>query len=68
MGCNCGKNRAKATVRTADGKPAEVVGFQITWPDGTQTPANQPIFSMIEARKMMRGRGGTVRRLLREVS
>lgn len=62
MGCNCGGGKRRNLVRTADGKQAKLAGYQITWPDGTQTPADQPIFSMIEARKMIRGRNGaTVR-------
>jgi hypothetical protein len=71
VGCNCGKNRvgAKSIVQGAGGKKVTVLGFQVCYPDGTCTPESQPIFSMIEARKMIRdARGGTVKRLVKEVA
>lgn len=71
MGCGCGKNRAgsKSIVVGSNGKRAQIVGYQVCYPDGTCTPENQPIFSMIEARKMIRGtRGSTIKRLMKEVA
>lgn len=48
---------------------ATVMGYQVCYPDGTCTPKDQPIFSMIEARSLIRDAGGgTVHRLLKEVS
>jgi hypothetical protein len=71
MGCNCGKNKAgtKSTVLTANGKRAKIVGYQVCYPNGTCTPESEPIFSMVEARRMIRGtRGSTIKRLLKEVA
>lgn len=71
MGCNCGKNRvgAKTAMRGAGGKKVIVLGYQVCYPDGTCTPTDQPIFSMVEARQMIRdARGGTVKRLVRDVA
>jgi hypothetical protein len=71
MGCNCGKNRvgSKSVVQGANGQRVKVLGFQVCYPDGRCTPEDQPIFSMIEARKMIRdARGGTVKRLVKEVA
>jgi hypothetical protein len=70
MGCNCGKNRVGATtiVRGTNGKKAKVLGFQVCYPDGTCTPESQPIFSTVEARRLIRvAGGGTIRRLLKPV-
>lgn len=71
MGCACGKNKvgARTTVQGSNGKRATVLGYQVCYPDGTCTPEDRPIFSMVEARQMVRSaRGGTVKRLLREDS
>lgn len=71
MGCNCGKNRVGTTqyVRGQGGRQVVVLGYQVCYPDGTCTPESQPIFSMVECRKMIRDAGGgTIHRLLKDVA
>lgn len=60
MGCNCGKRRAV----TAGG---ETLGYKVIYPDGTSTPDDEPIFSQVEARAMIRAAGGgTIQRLVKK--
>jgi hypothetical protein len=71
MGCNCGKNRvgARTTVSGTNGQKATFLGYQVCYPDGTCTPKDQPIFSMVECRtKIREAGGGTVHRLLKPVA
>ncbi|UYL88122.1 hypothetical protein SEA_EVAA_11 [Gordonia phage Evaa] len=59
MGCSCGKRRSV----TAGG---ETLGYQVVYPDGTSTPEETPLFSMVEARaEVRRAGGGTIKRLVR---
>lgn len=60
MGCACGKRRAV----TAGG---ETLGYQVIYPDGTETSVDEPFFSLVEAKAEIRkAGGGTIKRLTKK--
>ncbi|UJE15665.1 hypothetical protein SEA_LIGMA_10 [Gordonia phage Ligma] len=60
MGCACGKRRP-----TSAG--GETLGYLVTYPDGTSTPEDAPLFSIFEAKAEVRAAGGgTIKRLVRK--
>ena len=62
MGCNCGKRRAPGVA-----KPGDVLGYSVTYPDGTTTPAAAPFLTVAEAKAEVRmAGGGTIRKLVRK--
>lgn len=58
MGCRCGGGASR---------PAETtLGYLVTYPDGSSTPEDAPLLSMMEARREVRqAGGGTIRRLVK---
>ena len=49
MGCNCGKRRAPGVA-----KPGDVLGYSVTYPDGTTTPDAAPFLTVAEAKAEVR--------------
>jgi hypothetical protein len=63
MGCNCGKRRAAGVAA----KPGDVIGYSVTYPDGTPSPEGAPFLTIAEAKVEVRmAGGGTIRRLVRK--
>ncbi len=62
MGCACGKRRAAGVA-----KPGDVLGYSVTYPDGTSTPEAAPFMTIAEAKAEVRmAGGGTIRKLVRK--
>jgi hypothetical protein len=62
VGCNCGKRRAPGVA-----KPGDVLGYSVTYPDGTTTPDAAPFLTVAEAKAEVRmAGGGTIRKLVRK--
>ena len=60
MGCSCNKRNQVV-------QGGETLGFIVIYPDGTSTPADAPILSITEAKRLIReAGGGTVKRLVRQ--
>lgn len=65
MGCACGKRRGSTTAA----RPGDVIGYSVTYPDGTSTPDNAPFMTIAEAKAEVRmAGGGTIRKLVRKAS
>lgn len=59
MGCACGKRRS------ATPKAGDLLGYSVTYPDGTTSPA--PYMTIAEAKAEIRmAGGGTIRKLVRK--
>lgn len=63
MGCACGKRRASGVAA----QPGELVGYSVTYPDGTSTSEDAPFLTIAEAKAEVRSAGGgTIRKLVRK--
>ena len=63
MGCGCGGRR-----RSADGShPGDILGYVVTYPDGSVSSDTSPFMSIAEAKAEVRTwGGGTIRKLVRK--
>ena len=60
MGCGCGARRKAAASGTT------VLGYVVTYPDGSSTPENSPFLSITEAKVEVRqAGGGTIRKIVK---
>lgn len=65
MGCSCGKRRAAS----AAGSPGELLGYAVTYPDGSTTPEEALFLTLAEAKAEVRTwGGGTIRRVVRKAA
>ena len=63
MGCSCGKRRGVGVAA----KPGDLIGYSVTYPDGTATPEAAPFLTIAEAKAEVRmAGGGTIRKLVRK--
>jgi hypothetical protein len=58
MGCGCSARRKPSA--------GTVIGYLVTYPDGTTTPESQPFMSLTEAKiEVRQAGGGTIRKLVK---
>jgi hypothetical protein len=63
MGCACGKRRGSGTAA----KPGELIGYSVTYPNGTSSPEAAPFMTIAEAKAEVRmAGGGTIRKMVRK--
>lgn len=63
MGCSCGKRRS------AGAKPGDILGYTVTYPDGTASSEAAPFLTIAEAKAEVRmAGGGTIRKLVRRAA
>ena len=63
MGCACGGRRSAGV------KPGDILGYTVTYPDGTASPEAAPFLTIAEAKAEVRmSGGGTIRKLVRKAS
>jgi hypothetical protein len=64
MGCACGGKRRASGVAA---KPGDLIGYSVTYPDGTSSPESAPFLTIAEAKAEVRmAGGGTIRKLVRK--
>jgi hypothetical protein len=63
MGCGCSKRRAAGVAA----KPGDLIGYSVTYPDGSTSPESAPFLTIAEAKAEVRmAGGGTIRKLVRK--